>query len=138
MQKKTWQKVQAAVNEKTGGAPVECQWMKYAQAVLLPYLGGQAGAGAVADIITGKKCPCGKLAESYPIRQSDMPTAALYPGQEMTSEHREGIYIGYRYYLSAGVKTALPFGYGLSYTRFEYSDVQLENNTVSFNIRNSG
>ncbi len=122
----------------TGGAPVECQWMKYAQAVLLPYLGGQAGAGAVADIISGKKCPCGKLAESYPIRQSDMPTAALYPGQEMTSEHRESIYIGYRYYLSAGVKTALPFGYGLSYTRFEYSDVQLENNTVSFSIRNSG
>ncbi len=122
----------------TGGAPVECQWMKYANAVLLPYLGGQAGAGAIADILTGSKCPCGKLAETYPMRQSDMPTAAIYPGQERTSEHRESIYTGYRYYLSAGVETALPFGFGLSYTKFEYSDILLESNTVSFNISNVG
>lgn len=122
----------------TGGAPVECQWMKYAEAVLLTYLGGQAGAGAIADILVGKKCPGGKLAETYPVRQSDMPTAAIYPGQEMTSEHRESIYIGYRYYLSAGVKTALPFGYGLSYTQFEYSDIMLENHILSFNITNVG
>jgi len=122
----------------TGGAPVECQWMKYAQAVLLPYLGGQAGAGAVADILTGKKCPSGKLAETYPMRQSDMPTAAIYPGRELTAEHRESIYVGYRYYLSAGVKTALPFGFGLSYTEFEYSGLSIENGCVSFVVTNTG
>jgi len=122
----------------TGGAPVETDWMKYADAVLLSYLGGQAGAGAVADILSGRKCPSGKLAETYPMRQSDMPTAAYYPGQERSSEHRESIFVGYRYYLSAGVKTALPFGFGLSYTDFEYSDVEVKNGCVSFTVTNTG
>ena len=121
-----------------GGAPVECGWISKANAVLLAYLGGEAGGAAIADLICGAAVPSGKLAESYPISLCHCPTANYYPGQERTSEHRESIYVGYRYYLSAAAETALPFGFGLSYSSFNYSGLRIDGNKVFFTVENTG
>ncbi len=120
------------------GSPVEMEWDRYAKAVLHMYLGGQAGADAAARLIMGKAVPCGKLAESVPMRYEDAPAAGNYPGAEATAEYREGLYIGYRYYLSANVPVKYPFGYGMSYTRFEYSDLKATREKVSFTVKNVG
>ncbi|MFV0520357.1 MAG: beta-glucosidase [Lachnospirales bacterium] len=123
-----------------GGSPVELPWVKDVNALVHGYLGGQAGASAVLDVITGKHNPSGKLNESYALKYSDVPNAKYYPGNEKTSEYRESIFIGYRYYESAKVDVLYPFGYGLSYTTFEYSNFifNKDNNTASLSIKNTG
>jgi beta-glucosidase len=122
----------------SGGAPVEPQWAADADAVLLGYLGGQAGGGAIADLVSGKAAPSGKLAETYPNAYADVPSARDYPGKELTAEHRESIFVGYRYYDSAQKSVAWPFGFGLTYTTFAYEDLAFENGKVQFTIRNTG
>jgi len=120
------------------GAPVETQWSMDADAILLGYLGGQAGGGAIADLITGFSAPSGKLAETYPIAYADVPSSGYYPGRERTAEHRESVYIGYRYYDTAKKNVAWPFGFGLTYTTFAYEKLSVEDRTVRFTIRNTG
>ncbi len=130
----------------SGGSPVEMPWINEVKAVLNGYLGGQASGKAVADILTGKANPSGKLAETYPLLLSDTPCYNYYPGKNLTAEHRESIYTGYRYYDTAMKNVLFPFGFGLSYTSFQYSDIALssekitdsETLTVSYKIRNTG
>lgn len=122
----------------SGGAPVEFSWADQAKAILMAYLGGQAGGGAIADLVSGKISPSGKLAESFPLCYSDCPTANYYPGRELSAEHRESIYVGYRYYDTAKRPVAFPFGHGLSYSLFEYSDLELNGNDLCFRLKNVG
>jgi beta-glucosidase len=129
-----------------GGSPVEMPWNDSVKAVLNSYLGGQAGGGAVADILTGKVNPSGKLPETYPVKYDDTPAINNFPGNPASVEHRESIYIGYRYYEKAGIPVRYPFGHGLSYTSFEYSDLKLDKSemdeseklSVSFKVKNTG
>ena len=120
------------------GSPVETDWDKHAKALLHGYLGGQAGAKAIARLISGKSCPSGKLAETMPLKLSDTPCFIRYPGAERTSEYREGIFVGYRYYDTASKAVKYPFGFGLSYTSFEYTGLELAPDGVSFTIKNTG
>lgn len=122
----------------SGGAPVECPWLESCEAMIHGYLGGQAGAGAIADALTGKVNPSGKLAETWPVSYEDTPAFRYFPGRERTAEYREGMYIGYRYYDTADVPVRFPFGFGLSYTAFEYSGLSVSPEKVSFTITNAG
>ena len=129
-----------------GGSPVEMPWNDGVNAVLHSYLGGQAGAGAVADIICGDVNPSGKLSETYPMCYNCTPAKNYFPGNPASVEYRESIYIGYRYYDKIEKKVRYPFGFGLSYTTFEYSDIKLDKTsmdendtlTVTFNVKNTG
>ncbi len=120
------------------GCAVECEWDSEVKALLHVSLPGQAGGDAAADIISGEYNPSGKLSETYPIKYEDVPSAGYYPGNERVSLHKEGIFVGYRYYDTAQKEVKYPFGYGLSYTTFEYSDIKLNGNEVSFRIKNTG
>ena len=120
------------------GSAVELPFASRIPALLHGYLGGQAGAGAMADVLTGKINPSGKLAESYPICYEDTPAYRYFPGTERTAEYREGLFVGYRYYNTAGVAVRFPFGYGLSYTSFAYSDLTIDSDTVAFLLTNTG
>ena len=120
------------------GCVVDLQWENKAKAILHGYLGGQAGALGIVRLLTGEANPCGKLAETIPMRYEDCPSAAYYPGKEVTAEYREGIYVGYRYYDTAQQLVRYPFGFGLSYTSFAYEDLQIEGNRVSFFLKNVG
>ncbi|MCR5484619.1 MAG: glycoside hydrolase family 3 C-terminal domain-containing protein [Clostridiales bacterium] len=144
-------KAVSAVNDKVivvlaGGAPVTIPWLGGVKALLHSGLGGEAGAGAVADILSGKVNPSGKLAETYPICNNCTPCRRNFPGNRTSVEYRESIFIGYRYYETAKKKVRFPFGYGLSYTEFEYSDLKLDKKemddseilAVSFRIKNVG
>jgi len=130
----------------SNGAPVEMPWEPRVEAILEGYLGGQAGAGALADILLGKISPSGKLAETFPLKLEDNPSTHNFPGGPRTVEYRESIYVGYRYYDKAKKEVLYPFGHGLSYTIFEYSGLTLEKNAiqpheplrVSFFIENIG
>ena len=122
----------------SAGSVVEMPWIKKAKAVLHGYLGGQAGASAMLDVITGKVNPSGKLNETYPICYEDTPAYAYYPGKERNSEYREGVYVGYRYYDTVKKEVLFPFGFGLSYTDFSYSNLKLSDNGVRFCITNVG
>lgn len=129
-----------------GGSVVHMPWINEVKGLLNSGLGGQAGGAAVANILTGKVNPSGKTSETYPLSFDQNPTYGNYPGGPVTSEHRESVYIGYRYYDKAGKDVLFPFGYGLSYTTFEYSDIKLSSDsikdtdtvTVSFKIKNTG
>jgi beta-glucosidase len=122
----------------SGGAPVETPWIASCKALINGYLNGQAGAGAMADILTGQESPSGRLAETWPLVYQDSPSARYFPGTEKTAEYREGLYVGYRYYSSAGVPVRFPFGYGLSYTSFAYADLAASAAEVSFTLTNTG
>lgn len=122
----------------SAGSCVESDWMDDARAVLYCALGGQAGAGAALDVVTGRVCPSGKLTETWPRRLSDVPSSADFPADEKNAEYREGLYVGYRYFQTAGVPVAFPFGFGLSYTTFAYSDVKATPEEVSFTLTNTG
>ena len=106
-----------------GGAPVEMPWLSQVKAVLNMYLAGQAGGLAAAELLTGMVNPSGKLAETYPLHYTDVPSAGFYETGGKQAQYREGIYVGYRYYDKARKAVLFPFGYGLSYTTFEYSDL---------------
>ena len=133
----------AAVNPNvvvllSAGAPVETPWVGRCKALVYGALGGQAGAGAAADILTGKICPCGKLSQTWAKAYDDTPAKANFGGEGRNVEYREGLYVGYRYYQTAGVKPAFPFGYGLSYTTFEYSGLKADETGVTLTVTNTG
>lgn len=108
-----------------GGAPVEMPWLDRVKAVLNMYLAGQAGGLAAAELLMGIANPGGKLAESYPLCYEDVPSAGFYENGGKQAQYRESIYIGYRFYDTARKPVLFPFGHGLSYTKFEYSDLSL-------------
>ena len=120
------------------GSVVETPWLDNCQALLYAALGGQAGAGAVADALTGKVNPCGKLAETWPLTYADVPSAADFATRRKTVEYREGLYIGYRYFTTAEKAVRFPFGYGMSYTTFAYSDLAADEQGVSLTVTNTG
>lgn len=122
----------------SAGSCVESDWMQDAPAVLYCALGGQAGAGAALDVVTGKVCPSGKLAETWPLRWEDVPSSAGYPSDQKQAQYREGIYVGYRYFDTAGKAVAFPFGFGLSYTTFAYSDMKATAEGATFTVTNTG
>lgn len=130
----------------SGGSVIHMPWVGKVKGLLNAGLGGQASGAAVANILTGAVNPSGKTSETYPLAFEENPTYGNYPGGPVTSEHRESVYIGYRYYDSAKKDVLFPFGYGLSYTTFEYSDIKLSADsikdtdtvTVSFKIKNTG
>ena len=133
----------AAVNPKIvvvlySGSVVETPWLDNCQALLYAALGGQSGAGAVADALTGKVNPCGKLAETWPLAYADVPSAADFATRRKTVEYREGLYIGYRYFTTAEKAVRFPFGYGMSYTTFAYSDLAADEQGVSLTVTNTG
>ncbi|MCI9641403.1 MAG: glycosyl hydrolase [Eubacterium sp.] len=129
-----------------GGSVVNMPWIEDVKALLNMGLSGQAGGSAAANILMGKVNPSGKTAETYPLSFDENPVYGNYPGSPVISEHKESIYIGYRYYDTAKKDVLFPFGFGLSYTTFEYSDIKLseseikdnETVTVSFKIKNTG
>lgn len=122
----------------SGGSAIEMPWHHCCRAILHGYLGGQAGAEAMLDVLTGNTNPSGRLAETYPVRYEDTPAFRYYPSAERNSEYREGLYVGYRYYDTARIRVQYPFGYGLSYTTFEYSSLEVKEDGVSFDLTNTG
>ncbi len=119
------------------GSAVECPWADSVKGILYMGLSGQAGGEAAADLLYGKVNPSGKLAESWPYVYEDCPTADYWRGVK-NPQYREGVYVGYRYYDKAGKNVRWPFGYGLSYTAFEYSNISADGYTVTANITNRG
>lgn len=133
----------ARVNENvvgilSAGAAVEMPWHTSLKALLHGYLYGQAGAGAMLDILTGKVNPSGRLNETYPIRYEDTPAFRYFPSEQRNSEYREGLYVGYRYYDTAKIRVLYPFGFGLSYTEFTYSDLTIDQEGAEFTLTNTG
>lgn len=122
----------------SAGSSIEMPWHNCCQAILHGYLTGQAGAGAIMDILTGKVNPSGRLNETYPLRYEDTPALRHFPSTERTAEYREGLYVGYRYYDTSTVRVLYPFGFGLSYTEFTYSDLKVNENGATVTIANTG
>lgn len=122
----------------SAGASVEMPWSYCCKAILHGYLSGQAGAGAMLNILTGKVNPSGRLSETYPLRHEDTPAFRYFPSTQRNAEYRESVYIGYRYYDTGKVKVQYPFGYGLSYTTFAYSDLKADADGVTFTVTNTG
>lgn len=122
----------------SAGSSLESAWVKDCKALVYGCLGGQAGAGALVEVLTGAQNPCGKLAETWARSYADTPARENFGGDGPTVEYREGLYVGYRYYDTAGVPTAFPFGYGLSYTSFAYSDLKADEKGVTLTVTNTG
>jgi len=130
----------------SNGSPVEMPWVRDVPGILEGYLGGQVGGGAIADILFGVVNPSGKLAETFPIKLEDNPSYHYFPSGPSTVEYRESIFVGYRYYDSVNQDVLFPFGHGLSYSTFEYSDLQLSQTqisdidklTVTLKVKNTG
>ncbi len=120
------------------GSAVLTDWDVHADALLLAHLGGQSGARAVVRALTGEVNPSGRLAETYPLKEGGEACAKVYADSPLRSDYAEGIYVGYKYYNSFGVPVKYPFGYGLSYTRFEYSDFKVDGRGVRFTVKNTG
>jgi len=141
----------AAVNPRLvvllhNGSPVAMPWVEKAGAILECYLGGENIGTAQVNLLFGKANPCGKLAETFPLRLEDTPCYMYYPGNGRTCVYAEGIFVGYRWYDSRKMPVLFPFGHGLSYTSFEYSDLRLskkafkdsEELEVSLTVKNTG
>ena len=122
----------------SAGSSIEMSWQYDLKSILHSYLGGEAGAGAILDILTGKINPSGRLAETYPLRYEDTPAFQYYPASERTSEYREGPFMGYRYYDTSVVLFRYPFGYGLSYTEFAYLALEVDEKGVQLTVTNVG
>ena len=120
------------------GASLETPWLAHCKALVYGALGGQAGAGAMLDVLTGKINPGGKLAESWANAYDDTPARDHFAGPGRTVQYREGLYVGYRYYQTAGVPVAFPFGHGLSYTQFAYSDLHADAHSATLTVTNTG
>ena len=121
----------------SGGSPFRLPQAP-GRAVIHGYLGGQAGARAMGDVLMGKFNPCGALAETWPVDLRDTPCYGNYPSEGPVAEYREGPYVGYRYYTTAKVPVRYPFGYGLSYTTFQCADLEVSNRQVIFTVTNTG
>lgn len=130
----------------SGGASIEMPWSDNVPAILNMFLTGQAGGSAVCDVLFGDVNPSGKLSETYPMALEANSSYNYFPGTSVSVEYREGIYVGYKYYDTADKAVRFPFGHGLSYTTFEYSDIKLSADsikdtdtvTVSFKVKNTG
>lgn len=130
----------------TNGSAVTMPWLKNVSGVLETWLGGQAGAGGIADVLFGKVNPSGKLAETFPMRLEDTPAFFNFPGEQGDVLYGERFFVGYRYYDERKIEPLFPFGYGLSYTNFEYSNLKVssknttdkEGLTVSLTVKNIG
>jgi beta-glucosidase len=129
------------------GAPVVMgEWIDSPAAVLEAWMMGQAGGGAIADVLFGKVNPCGRLAETYPLRLVDTPAIINFPGENGKVRYGEGIFIGYRYYDAKQIPVQFPFGFGLSYTTFEFTNPKVSSMaikdsdgvTVSVDVTNTG
>ncbi len=128
------------------GAPVEMPWIGKVKAVLEAYLGGQAVGGAVVNVLYGNANPSGHLAETFPLRLQDTPCYLNYGGEHDKSVYSEGVFVGYRYYASKDMEVLFPFGHGLSYTTFAYSNLSVgkekmtesETLTVTVDVTNTG
>lgn len=133
----------AAVNPNVvvvlmSGSAVEVPWIDKVKAVLYMGLPGEAGGEAIKNLLFGKVNPSGKLAETWPVSYEDCISSEYYGEPYKNAEYREGIYVGYRYYETAGVKVRFPFGHGISYTHFSYSDLQVDGNKVRCTVKNVG
>lgn len=128
------------------GSAVIMPWKNQVEGILEAYLGGEAVGKAVAEVLSGRKNPSGRLAETFPLRLEDTPCYLTYGKGFDNAVYQEGVFVGYRYYTSRKMETAFPFGYGLSYTTFAYSDLQLdkkemsdkEHVEVSVKVKNTG
>lgn len=128
------------------GSPVECPWASDVAAVLELYLGGQGVGEACDRLLWGEATPCGHLAESFPVRLEDNPSHLNYPGDGLTANYAEGIYVGYRYYEAKKMPVRWAFGHGLSYTSFAYENLRLSSERmdddsvvrVSVDVKNTG
>jgi len=103
----------------SNGAPVVMPWVEQPAAILESYLGGQAGGGALVDVLYGDVEPAGRLAETFPVKRTDVASDPYFPGEPHQVEYREGLSVGYRHFTSAGVRPLFPFGHGLGYSEFE-------------------
>ncbi len=128
----------ATVVVLAGGGVIETPWLGSARALVHGYLAGQAGAGGMLDVLTGEVNPSGRLAETMPVALADTPTAGAFPALGRSAEYREGPYVGYRYYTSAGVPVAFPFGFGLSYTTFAYAGLSASQDSATVTVTNTG
>ena len=115
----------------SNGSPIEMPWIDKVKGVLEGYIGGQAAGGAIADLLFGIVSPSGKLAETFPRKLSDNPSYLNFPGEGDTVEYREGLFVGYRYYDKKEIEPLFPFGHGLSYTKFEYTDISVDKEEIS-------
>lgn len=115
----------------SNGSPIEMPWINKVKGVLETYLGGQAVGGAIADLLFGNSNPCGKLAETFPQKLVHNPSHINFPGEDEKVEYREGLFVGYRYYDIKEIEPLFPFGHGLSYTTFEYSDISVDKKIIS-------
>ena len=124
------------------GAPVELPWADRPAAIVEAYLGGQAGGSALADVILGDVAPGGRLAESFPMAATDLPSDRNFASHPQQVEYREGLYVGYRFHDSAGVPARFPFGHGLSYTAFDYTGLSVrkagDGHSVTITVTNVG
>ena len=122
----------------SAGSAVEMPWLDRCKALVHGYLCGQAGASAVLRVLLGEVNPSGKLSESYPVRYVDCSSAPYFPARQRTVEYREGLFVGYRYYETARIPVLFPFGFGLSFTTFAYSDLTVTDRQATFTITNTG
>ena len=126
----------------TNGAQILMPWKDSVKGIITGYLGGEAGAKAIVNCIVGKVNPNGKLAETYPLKIEDTPCYNNFPGTDVLVEYKESVYVGYRYYDTVNKDVLFPFGYGLSYTNFEYSNLKIKQNNININleftIKNTG
>lgn len=122
----------------SAGSVIEMPWEPGCEAILWTGLGGEAGAGAVLDLLTGKATPGGKLSETFPMCYRDTPSYPYFQPERENAEYREGIYVGYRYFDCEEKPVRYPFGYGLSYTTFAYDGLQVDAEGVSLNVTNAG
>ncbi|MFV0634268.1 glycoside hydrolase family 3 C-terminal domain-containing protein [Demequina sp.] len=122
----------------SAGSVVEMPWLEQTAAVLHGYLGGQAGAQGMVDLLTGAANPSGRLAETYPLSLATSPTAGAFPSPVGSAEYREGLFVGYRYFATAGVDVRFPLGFGLGYTTFDFDDLSVTASGASFSVKNTG
>ncbi len=126
----------------SAGSVIEMPFVDKVKGIVHGYLGGQASASAMMDILLGRVNPSGKLAESYPFTYEDVPNHKYYPAYGKRAEYREGLFVGYRYYDTVAKKVCFPFGYGLSYTQFEIRNIELKQESnvyaIYLEIQNTG
>ena len=122
----------------SAGSVIELPWLDKVQSLVHGYLGGQAQASAMLDVLCGKVNPSGKLAETYMVSENEVPFNPEFPAQGRNSFYKEGLFVGYRYYDSCQKDVNFPFGFGLSYTNFAYSDLQVSPDKVTFSLTNTG
>ncbi len=128
-----------------GGPVIMSKWIAQVPAILDMWYGGQEGGNAIADVLFGDANPSGKLPVSFVKQWKDSPAYGHYPGENLQVDYAEGIYVGYRYFDKKKIEPLFPFGYGLSYTKFDYSDLKISPNQtsgepveVSLSVRNGG